>query len=295
MRIIKITPKQNDLLEMIHEGILAFQIAKVWKVKSATVSGHIAVLVKKGFLVENLPRSCPKTYSLTLPAYEYLTLSRKGSEDPNSHVVKYAGMHRISYRFDVEEWPENFGPDEKYDLTNWSPGKKDFPNFTMKINTRCIECQWDERGAETPKDAETQAGMRSMIIKLQLEQAGFVFDGSPFRNRDAKHSILNDPFIRNLGVKYLDTPNAKIDKTPVENTLHLKGNILGDPAKETDAYLKFLLKAEERLNTLETESVGTRPLLIKLIEITETHTKTLNDLLKKLTPKEPDESNQMYG
>lgn len=295
MRIIKITKKQEDLLEMIHDGILAFQIAKVWKVKDATVSGHIAVLLKKELLVENLPRSCPKTYSLTLPAYEYLTLSREGSEDPNSHVVKYAGLHRISYRFDVEKWPTNFAPDEEYPLNNWSPGKKEFPGFTMKINTRCIECQWDERNAETPKDAKVQSEMRSMIIKLKLEKAGFIFDGDPYPNRDPKHSILNDPLIRGLGIKKLNTPNLDIDKTPEDYTLHLTGNILGDPAKETDAYLNFILKAEERLNTLETESVGTRPLLIKLIETTETHTKTLNEVLKKLTPKELDESGQMYG
>lgn len=295
MRIIKITKKQNDLLVMIHDGILAYQIAKVWKVKDATVSGHIAVLVKKELLTENLPRSCPKTYSLTLPAYEYLTLSREGSEDPNSPNVKYAGLHRISYRFDVLTWPINFDPDTQYDLINWSPGKKEFPGFTMKVNTRCIECQWDERNAETPKDAQVQSEMRSMIIKLKLEKAGFVFDGNPYPNRDPKHSIINDPFIRSLGIKYVSTPNFDIDKTPKSDTLHLKGNILGDPAKETDAYLNFIMKAEERLNTLEIESVGTRPLLIKLIETTETHTKTLNELLSKLTPKELDEPGQMYG
>lgn len=295
MKSDKLTDIQERLLKMIHDGIVAIQIAKLWKKKPATISGHIAVLIKNGYLLENEPRSCPKTYSLTLPAYEYLTLSREGSEDPNSQDVKYAGMHRISYRFDVEKWPDNFGPDEQYPLKNWSPGKKEFPGFTMKINTQCIECQWDERKAETPKDAKVQSEMRAMIIKLQLEQAGFVFDGDPYPNRDAKHSILNDPFIRRLGIKYLDTPNAKIDKTPQENTLHLKGNILGDAAKETDAYFKFLLKAEERLSALETESEGTRPLLLKLIETTETHTRAINEVLKKLTPKELDESSGMYG
>jgi hypothetical protein len=292
MRIIKITQRQEDLLVMIHDGILAFQIAKVWKVKDATVSGHIAVLVKKELLVENLPRSCPKTYSLTLPAYEYLTLSREGSEDPNSHVVKYAGMHRISYRFDVEKWPENFDPDDQYDLKNWSPGKKEFPGFTMKINTRCIECQWDERDAETPKDAKVQSEMRSMIIKLKLEKAGFVFDGDPYLNRQPKHSILNDPFIRGLGPGYVEGEMFTKDDTPEDDTLHLKGKILGDPAKDTDAYLKMMLELPGRLARLEaTFTDGFN----RLFSLLETNIETTNKLIDKLTPKDLEESSQMYG
>ncbi|UCD07951.1 MAG: hypothetical protein JSW41_04880, partial [Candidatus Aenigmatarchaeota archaeon] len=199
MKTPELTPKEDQVLRLLVKGRRATQIAVDLKITRGRVSQIIRSLVDKDILFP-YARSSYQPYQLTIIGCTYLNISGSPSDlniSPEGrdtlNIPIYAGLHRISYRYDVEKWSDTFEPDTTWPLKNWQPGKKNLPHLEIRVGTRCLECWWDERDAKSAHDAEERARLRSKVIQHDLEQVGFVFKGDPVRNRRWKHSILNDP------------------------------------------------------------------------------------------------------
>lgn len=291
MKQLKITQRQEDILRLLHEHHTASQIATILKISKSAVHKYIRNLEEIHLLKENLPRSKIKTYTLTLLAYRIVNHFSRGGDQVNSQV-HYNGLHLISYRYDTLALPRTLGFDYIIPMKHWDQGVVNFPKFQMRINPKCIELWWDERQAKDSQVAEECAKMRSQVFKLHLESIGFVFDGEPNRNRQWKHSIQNDPFLRKLGPGFLEGEKFIKDDTPEPNTLHLK------TAKEVDDYLE----TPEKIDEMRKEITDLKQLFDQVIVSNTEVVKSIQDLIKSftkpedsLTTKEPDESNQMYG
>ena len=278
MRTPDLNPQEDEVLRLLASGTRSGQIAKLLKLTPGRVSQIITSLVKKRILVR-LPRSSYQPYQLTLLAQEIFSVSREGREKLNTPT--YNGLHRISFRLDVQKFPTSFHPDRYIDLNNWKQGILHFPNLEIRVNTTCLECWWDERQVSDPIDAEEMATLRASLIQRDLEKAGFIFKGIPIKNRQWKHSI-DDPVIQGLDPGYLKGKDFLVDNTPKPNTLHLS-----DAEKVRD-HLDTPKKVE-RLESLMNEGFS------RLYSLLETSIETNNKLIEKFTPKEIDPESPIYG
>ncbi|MHA2266048.1 MAG: hypothetical protein ACXAEN_26950 [Candidatus Thorarchaeota archaeon] len=269
-----LTPQEEEVLRLIAKGKRSSQIATIIEQSTSRTSQIITSIVGKGYIIRP-PRSSYQPYQLTLLAERYLGISREGREKLNTPT--YNGLHKISFRFNVSKFPDDFSPDRFIDLNNWKQGITHFKNLEMRSGTKCVECWWDERQAKDPIDAEVIATLRANLMQRNLEKMGFVFEGEPYPNRQWKHSI-DDPTIQEINPGYVEDKDFLVDNTPKPNTLHLfkaekvKSHL--DTPKKIDSLEERILSLEQSIDRMTT---------------------ALGKFVDKFTPKEPDESSGMYG